>query len=490
MSFTGRPSLLLRRAWDSPTLTTGASFAVRSLGLLLVLPLALRRFEAQEMAVFLLFNLIIALRALLDFGFSLTVVRSVSYAWGGAAGLQPGATAAAGTRAEPNWRLLGEVTDVMRRIYNGMALLALAVFGLGGTLAVARPIRLLDQPAEAWAAWAIIPAGLAVNFWGTRFATFLQGLNQVALVRRWEAVFSVLGSVAAGAVLLGGGGLLGVIAVSQAFLVLGALRNRWLARRALGGWLAAHRPGPVVPERWREIWAPAWRTGLGLCAGWGAVQLTGLLLAQAGQGAELASLLLGLRLMSFIGDFARSPFYSRLPQFSRLMAQGDRAGLLAAARRGMLLTYAGFLTLWIGLGVAGPWLLAAVGSRTSFPDPVFWSLLGLAFLLHRFGGMHLQLYLTTNRVNLHIADGGAGVIYVGALALLLPRFRGLAMPLAMLAAYGGFYVWYALAHSYGIFGRPLLRSEGRVAVPSLILALSYTAIHVIPAAIAHQPLIR
>src|ERR1043165_6819588 len=89
--------------WDSPTFMTWASFLTRSLGMLALLPIVLVRFSAQEVTVFLLFNLMIGLRSVADFGFSPTFVRYIAYCIAGARSLrQFTARESPETEARPN----------------------------------------------------------------------------------------------------------------------------------------------------------------------------------------------------------------------------------------------------------------------------------------------------------------------------------------------------------------------------------------------------
>jgi len=61
--------------------------------------------------------------------------------------------------------------------------------------------------------------------------------------------------------------------------------------------------------------------------------------------------------------------------------------------------------------------------------------------------MHMQLYLTTNHVISHIADGISGLIFC-VVGFLLVNYLGIyAIPIGMLAGYLGFYAWFAAYHS-------------------------------------------
>jgi hypothetical protein len=467
---------LLKRLWDSPTFATWASFGARSAGLVFLLPLILTRLSEQEVVVFLLFHMLSGLRIFADFGFGPTFIRFIAYALGGVRTLQdlrPGRVDS-GT-GEINMALLGEVVGALRWLFRWMSLILFLGFGIGGTWALSRQIQLLEQPWEGWTAWFLVLPVLVFGYWATQFSVYLQGLNRVALLRRWEALFSLGSMCSVIGVLLGGGGLWEVVAMGQLWLVLGALRNWWLARKQMEGWWCT-APRRSSLETLRHVWGPAWRTGVGAGMSMGLVQLTGILFAQLAQGTELAALLLALRFMALVVDFANAPFYSKLPRFSRLVSSGQVAAMVGLAQKGMRATYLAFLVAWIGLGLAGPTLLNLIGANVKFPETLLWTLLGLAFLTHRYGAMHIQIYNTSNHVIMHIADGFSGMIYLITLALAIPRLGVLALPVAQLVAYGGFYAWYASFHSYRFAKQTFFAFERKAAIPAAAVALAYATV--------------
>lgn len=470
---------MIRLLWNSPTFTTWASFGARAAGLVFLLPLILTRLSAQEVVVFLLFNLLLGLRVFADFGFGPTFIRYIAYAMGGVQSwddlAQGKVKAGTGT---PNLPLLAEIVGTLRSLFRWMTLALLLAYGLGGSWVVAAQVRALAHPAEGWAAWAVLLPTLAFSFWATQFALYLQGLNRVALLRRWEALFNLLGILTVCGALLLGGSLLEVVASTQLWATLAGLRNWYLARQQRDRWWARHAPRQGTLPALRHLWGPAWRTGVGAGMSMGLVQLTGVVYAQMIQGQALAGLLLALRLMAMVVEFANAPFYSKLPLFSHFVSIGDRTSLQAAVRRGMQLAYAAFLGAWTGLGLLGPWALQTIGSKVAFPDPKLWALLGLAFLVHRFGAMHIQVCNVHNQVIMHIADGVSGVIYLAALLALTPFLHVLAMPAAQLVAYGGFYATYAASRSYSLLGTSFFRFERFAGMPALSIGVVCLALMV------------
>lgn len=183
----------------------------------------------------------------------------------------------------------------------------------------------------------------------------------------------------------------------------------------------------------------------------GLIEASGLIFAQIGTSAAVASYLIALRLIQILSMYSQAPFYSKLPTLARLRAEGKLTQQIQVAHKGMQYAYWTFVLGFITLGLSAGPLLKLIGSNADFVSPLFWSLMGLAFMVERYGAMHLQLYSITNHIIWHIANGVSGIIYL-LVSLLLFRIVGVyAFPIGILMGYLGFYAWYAAMHSYRVF---------------------------------------
>ena len=117
-------------------------------------------------------------------------------------------------------------------------------------------------------------------------------------------------------------------------------------------------------------------------------------------------------------------------------------------------------------------LLDYIGSETQFPDHLFWLTLTLAIFAERFGAMHIQLLLTSNKAIAHLANGIAGIICIIRKFILFPDMRVYAVPLSILIANFGFYAWYpAILSVRSIPGISFFKYETRVAFLPIILLI-------------------
>jgi hypothetical protein len=319
-----------------------------------------------------------------------------------------------------------------------------------------------------WIAWGIILLASSFTLLGNSYSSYLQGLNQIALLRRWEILTS-LGAIGTSLiVLLAGGGLLGLVIANQGWLILNILRNYLLCLKVEGGRFqnfTSQKNDPIVFE---AVWPSAWRSGLGVFMGYGLVQLSGIIYAQFGTASGVASYLLALRLMQMVRQISNAPFYSKLPLLAKLRSEGNLEKQIKVARRGMTLSYWTYVVGFISLGILTTPLLKLVGSNAEFVSPLLWGIMGLSMLAERYGAMHLHLYSTTNHIIWHIANGVSGIIYLVVALALFNRIGVYAFPIGTLAGYLGFYSWYSALHSYKAFGLKFWDFEKHVMLPPFL----------------------
>lgn len=427
-------------AWRSPALMSWASVAVRMLGVLFVLPLVLRHLPAEEAAAWFLFQSLLALQALADFGFTPTFVRTVAYARAG------GATRDDGDAA----RRVAAVIGSMRRVYRGIALGGFVLAAGAGSFAAAGPISQLAHPAIAWWSWLAVLASGTLSLWSAMFVAFLQGSERIALLQRWDAAIGLSGALAAAAAVSLGGGLAGLACASLTTALVATAVNAALAVRVAPrrAWTA---PAIADAQTMRSVWPAAWRSGLGVALTFGAIRGSGVVYAQLVPMAEAGPYLLAQRLMQALSDFANVPFYTRLPTLARLYAENRREELVRNASAGMWRANALLTAGIVALGLGGAALLALIGSRMMFVDARAWWLLGAAILVERIGAMHLQLYSTTNRIVWHVANGVAGVLMLASMPFTYHLLGVPGLPLAILIGYAAFYAPFSMRQSYRAF---------------------------------------
>lgn len=470
LSVSGRQ--FAKRVWHSPTAMSWASVGARSMRIMVVLPLLLHRFTAAEVAVWFLLGSIASFQTLADLGFAPTFARVIAYAMGGATDLRDFRAPQARGSGVPDWPTVQRIWGTMRLVYVRLTLLSVAVTLPLGSVALIRPMRSLASPAQGWIAWGVVAAASVVVFRGNVYSAYLQGMNQIALLRRWDA-FSYLGALVTSAtVLLAGGRLLALVTAVQVWAVVNVVRNRQLCRWIDRGRFRSFDHAPSDQEVLAAVWPSAWRSGVGVGMGRGVTYASGPILAQAADAKTVAAYLLALRLIQLVSDLSKAPFYSKLPVLARLRSEGRVGEQLQLAKRGMRLGYWTFALGFWAVGVTAWWGLRLIHSHAQFVGPWLWAVLGLAYFIERYGAMHIQLYSTTNHIIWHVANGVAGTIFLVVALATLHSLGIWAFPVAFLAENAGFYAWYSASHVYRTFAIGL-KFERSTLLPAFVAVLLY-----------------
>jgi len=466
---------IIKRLWNSPTFTTWGSFLGRSFSFILPLPFLLPRFTPEETAVWYLFITIMGMVNLVDMGFGVTFTRALAYGMGGAINIRDFRDYRYKNNNEnPNWQTISNVVSTMYAIYNKLFWLAFFLLSTLGSIILWKPISQLLEVSNAWLAWLVIIISSTILIRGNIYSAYLQGLNKIALFRRWEAITYIGAIITNISVLLISPGLLQLVITNQCWVLVSVLRNWWLCNKVEHKKFRYIKSRILKTEIFNSLWPSVWRSGLGVFMSRGLVEASGLIFAQFGSTDEIVSYLLALRLMYALNQFSQAPFYSKLPLLARLRAQGKVEGQVEVARKGMRFAFWVFVLGFVLAGFFVPLILSYIDSNTGFVSSLLWSIMGLAFLAERYGSMHIQLYSTTNHIIWHIANGVTGTIYLIASLVLFPYFGIYSFPLGMLIGYLGFYCWYASKHSYQAFDMKFWNFENSTLFRPLAFQLIYT----------------
>ncbi len=470
---------LFQRLWNSPTFTSWSSIGVQIASVTLVLPLILRGFETPEIAVWYLFSTLIGLQLYFEVGFSPTFQRMYAFGMGGATKLQLatiGLNTDACVAGEPDWQTIEAIYSTTQTIFFWIATATMFLLASVGTLSLIIPIAACSNPQPVWVAWAVLAVSTSLLVYGKSYRCYINGTNHIALQQRWITFFGVLSTLTNFAVLLLGGGILALVISQQCWGTINVVRDRYLARHILAGRAQQFQSKGVDPVVFDTTWPAAWRSGLGNILCRGTLSASSLLIAQISASGTLATYLLGVSLISKVNEFALAPFYSKLPILAQKRALGDVQALTTLSQRGMFISYATFLLGFASLGILGPSLIHWIGSNAEFPTAAFWTLIGVAFFLERFGAMHLQLYSTTNNIIWHWVTIGYAIIYLLTLVIGLKPLGVNVIPLGMILGYATFFVPISTWYSYRSVKSGFWRFEKTAFLPALALFALFSAI--------------
>jgi hypothetical protein len=458
---------------------TWLSYSTKALSLFGVLPLVLKQFSASEIVLWYLFVTIISLQTVIDFGFRQTFSRIISYAYGGSNSIGKFINAQQSSLneniGEPNRLLLSQIVGTMKRIYLWLILLVFIVSAIFGSWALIKPIDSAGNTINAWICWIVIVVVTTISFYSKIYLNFLEGLFKIASVRRVETLTSIGSIISSIIVLIVSPSLINLVVTNQIWVLVVSYRDWYLCRKVENGlYQSISKEAKFNKELFSQIWPASWKSGISVLMSMGLVNFTGIVYAQMGNSISVASYLLTLRILNQVRDISMAPFYSKIPFLAILRVKNELPLLISTIKRGMFLSHMVFVVLYILLGFGIELILPTLGSEQNILDKKMWILMGLAFYIHRFGAMHAQVYLSTNHVITHIADGVTGVIYLVFLTILIQYLGVYGIPISMIIGYLSFYVWYSAKYSYSSLGIKFYEFERKAFLfPTVILICYY-----------------
>lgn len=470
------------KIFNSPTMMTLFSLASKSLSFVIITPFLLVNYTSEEIALWYLLGVFINLQALADFGFYNTFVRAIALALSGGCSSVHDLNKIEDknrTVGRPNEELAGQVIGTMKRVYNILTVILLIALICCSPL-LSKNIHETGNVTEGWICWLIVIVFSIINFLGRPYSNFLLAQNKVALVRKWEGFFNIIALLVNIIVVLTVNSLLLLVLSNQVWIFVNLLRNRYLARTIKQGYkYQDFNQYEYDKNVMKIIWPLAWKAGLSSLTTQGIVSASGLIYAQFCPASTASSYLFAEKLFTSMRSFAQAPFYSKIPLLVTLRGQEKIKEWERIAQKGMFLASCTFVLGIIFCDTLGEMVFGLIKSNVQFPNHKLWLLMGWAYVLHRYGAMHTQLYTTINKVNSHISDIVSGIIMIAVWILFVGKFDVYVFPLGMLCGYLFFYIWFAGYFSYKVIESNPLRFELRANILPFASLLLYTMIRFI-----------
>ncbi len=341
--------ILIRRLWDSPTVTSWMSLATKSLRLVILLPLILRRFSATEAAAWLMFSSLLFFGTLISAQINLLFSRLIAMAMSGAEDLSP-ITHSKEVRGkgEPNWIMV-------RRVYSTVGFLNAIVAGITGITALAMGVYGLQpmlahygNSRKVWLAFLLVIVGEVVAQMQQKYTVALRGMNFFSLTNRWDVVFALASTLAGSLALWLGATILPLAMVMQSVIVIGSFRYLLVLRSIeprFKEFEGRHYDRAIL--KW--AWPPFIKSLAQSFASNGAIKVGAVVFARYGEPRQVASLLLTLRLFDMMWSFSTAPVTSKIPRYSRMLAEGRMENLRSELMRS--LKFGQWVLVASGLGV-------------------------------------------------------------------------------------------------------------------------------------------
>jgi hypothetical protein len=405
---------ILKHLWDSPTFTTWGSFLTVSLKSVILLPILLLTLSKHDFTLWLLFSSILAFSNILDLGFYSSLSRQYSYLLGGSTDFKykirvQKIVSSSGINKD----LFGKLYSSTHIVFIVLGILSFLILAIFGTLSIKRTILANPDPFMSWLSWSVIVLTFPFLVYGKKYRSILHGFNYIPMLNRWDTLFNGITAIFLVIAALSLKSILALIIINQGMLLLTIIRNRVLLFYVVKIVdVKEAKYSGIDRTILKDIWKPTWRTGVGIFASSGVVELTGIIYSNFGTIDSLASYLLGIKILSLLSNISKAPFYSRLPLFSKMRASGDIHALSVSSKKYIAISLHIFSLGIFVVGLSIPLIISFLSRDITFLDINMWTILGFIWLLERHHAMHAQVYSTTNHIPFYIPILISGTVYL------------------------------------------------------------------------------
>ena len=468
---------LVHRIWNSPTLTTWASLIVLSANTVFVLPLVLTKFSVEETNLWFVFMTIFRFKDIFDFGLKNNISRLYSYACGGVKDLDNLTTVKGVQIKEPNYQLIASIYSQSLKYYVIVFYSSIVVLGIVGYFSL---FKLIEGDIPNWIAGIVLLIGSCIFLFGNLFTSYLIGINQVALLKRWDTLFGLLTSLSIIIVMIFIPSLLNIMLVMNFWVIVNVIRNYFLVKNTRNDFLVEYRKekkSTFLPVK-KNILDPSWKTFVAGIAGTGTKYGLNLIIANLVSADISAPYLLVDRLLDQLKEVSRAPFYSKIPRFSKLRAQNNIITLVKEVKLAMLFSYSVNFVGIVGLLFVGDFIISLIGSKVSLVSITMLACMSFYLFIERFTAMHLQFYtFMENKVIGHIGLIVTGLLLLGLTVLLFPFYSIMSVPIAGFFSYLLFYSWFVAVKNYRVLKTSFFRFEKKLIIPFFLLLTFIFIIH-------------
>lgn len=465
--------------WNSPTFTTWLSSSSTIFYGIVLLPIVSVNLSKEDLSVWFLLNIFSGFQMLGDLGFGSTFSRSISHAYGGAIKINIFENSEEQITNDklyksniPNWNLIHRLYSTTALLYFFLSIFLIIVLCILGYFSLQIPFNDLLNRNEGWYSFAIVLTAIFINFNGSKYRLFLQGINKVALIQRNQAIVNILTITSSIIVVLTTKSLIALIFIQQIGVVIMVIVLKYLSNKNF----TESKPLSLTYEKIdvkliKSIFPIAWRSWVGVLMSYGLVQVSGIIVAQYANSSQTSSYLLSIRLIDIVKNFANAPFYSKIPYMNQLFMLKDKKPLLALATQRIKYT---LLILTFSMGIIilfGNYILKLINSNVNLVNNNMLIILMLAAFFERYGALHIQLLSLSNNIIWHIANSITGTLFVVFSYCLVnlgaePVF---AFSSALLVSYILFYSWYSSYKSYAFYKMNFLETEYRTTLMPIVL---------------------
>lgn len=358
----------------------------------LLLPFILRMMPAEMVGIWTVFMTITAFASLLDFGFSNSFTRNVSYVFSGVKNLKTnGFDLVDQEDSTIDYGLLKGVITAMRWFYLRMAIILLLILATLGTWYVYSLLQnYKGNPEEVYIAWIILCVINTYNLYTLYYDSLLQGKGLIKRSKQIVIVGQTIYLGIAAILIINGFGLIAIVsAQASSVIIVRLLSYRSFfthdIKQKINDSITRHKN-----EVLKAITPNALKIGLTSLGGF-MIQRSATIIGSLYLSLEeIASYGITMQLIGVIASLAAIYTATYQPKIAQFRVMENNLGIKEIYLKGQLILLLTYIIGGLGLLILGEWGIRLIGSQTQLMSK---------------GLVILALILSFEQSNLIIAGG-------------------------------------------------------------------------------------
>ena len=392
---------------------------------LLLLPMVLRYLLPEEVGLWFVFMSLAGMAQLLELGFQPTIARNVAYVYAGAQKLDAhGCVPGAAEQTAINVKLLQQLFWTARRIYLGVALVAMLALGIIGSVYISTLLTPKMQMFDIVSIWLIFSFSYVINFYYGYFNGFLQGRGDMTATNKIVIASRIVSILLASILLVLDFGLAGIAIAS----LISSLIGRFLTSRFFWYGAGAEMAGlrkdksSAVNSLLPMLWPNASRLGWVSLGGF-LITRANILIASSFLGLkEVASYGLTFQILLTVSGIAGVVLNLHMPRLSGDHARGRQDRIVESFGKSLASAWLIFIIASAALILFGGELLDLIGSHTHLLSTNLLVLFAVVMFLemnHSLCAVYLTTYNEIPFVRAALLSGfGVVIVSIGLVAAL------------------------------------------------------------------------
>lgn len=381
----------------------------------LILPLILNRMPSEEVAIWYIFLSIYSIVGLVDFGFSPSLSKQVSFVYSGVSTIQKEGVDIVKTDGRINYRLLNDIYRTCIILYRKLSII------IGASLISLGSIYLyyvIDTSfCDIAIPWILFIVSTIYNFYYNYIIVFIRGKGLIAEQNKLLIISKGFQILSLFILLLCNLGLLSlVISNFLSALLLRELGRKYVLDEEDKNALKLFNS---YNDLTTQIWFNAKRYGI---ASLGVVMLAQSNIFLSGLYlpiSQVAQLGLAIQIFSILLVLSRVMLTNYTPKFSSLFVRNDIESIKKYFIACQSVGYAVFVFFSIVIIIYGNEILTIISSKTYFPPKTVLILYSLFYLMELTHGNCAMLISTENKVPYYKAGIVSGITSIIVTFLLL-----------------------------------------------------------------------